>query len=70
MDYMGIDHHKQYSHLTLVDERRKEIKSDRVENLRREVEAFLKGVEYKIVVAIEAGRSCYTMVDLIKGLRV
>ena len=67
---MGVDHHKQYSHLTLMEERREEIKSGRVENLRREVEAFLKGVECKIVVAIEASRSRFTMVNLIKGLRV
>ena len=70
MNYMGIDHHKQYSHLTLVDKRGKEIKSGRVENLRREVEEFLNGVEGKIVAAIEAGRSSYTMVDLMKGLGV
>jgi len=23
MDYMGIDHHKQYSHITLMDEKGK-----------------------------------------------
>ncbi|RLE01081.1 MAG: IS110 family transposase, partial [Candidatus Aminicenantes bacterium] len=54
MNYMGIDHHKQYSPLNLVDKRGKEIKSGRVENLRREVEEFLNGVEGKIVAAIEA----------------
>jgi len=32
MNYMGIDHHKQYSHITLMDERGKKIKSGRVAN--------------------------------------
>ncbi|MCD6192013.1 MAG: hypothetical protein J7L26_00910 [Candidatus Aminicenantes bacterium] len=52
MNYMGIDHHKQCSHITLVDERGKEVKSGWVENLRREVEEFLNGVESKIVAAM------------------
>jgi len=34
MNYMGIDHHKQYSHITLVDEEGKAIKSGRLDNLR------------------------------------
>ena len=38
MNYMGIDHHKQYSHLTLVDEKGKKLKSGRVENHRIEIE--------------------------------
>jgi len=52
MNYMGIDHHKPYSHITLVDKRGQEIKSGRLENLRREVEEFLNGVESKIVAAM------------------
>ncbi len=27
MDYMGIDHHKQYSHITLMDEKGKKLRS-------------------------------------------
>ena len=52
MNYMGIDHHKQCSHITLVGKRGEEVKSGRVEDLRREVEAFLNGVESKIVAAM------------------
>jgi len=33
MNYMGIDHHKQYSHITLVDEKGEKLKSGRVLNL-------------------------------------
>jgi len=27
MNYMGIDHHKQYSHITFMDEKGKKLKS-------------------------------------------
>jgi len=30
MNYMGIDYHKQYSHITLMDEKGKKLKSGRV----------------------------------------
>ena len=32
MHYMGIDHHKQYSHITVLDERGEVIKAERVGN--------------------------------------
>lgn len=35
---MGIDYHKQYSRLRLVDKEGKVIKAARVDNLRRDVE--------------------------------
>ncbi len=53
-----------------MDKRGKEIKSGRVENLQREVEEFLNEVEGKMVAPIEASRSSYTMVDLMKGIGV
>ena len=67
---MGIDHHKQYSHITLVNREGEVIKSGRVSNFRREVEEFLEGVNEEIVAVIEAGRSSYAMVDLIKGMGI
>jgi len=70
MNYMGIDHHKQYSHLTLVDKAGKVIKSGRVDNLSWEVEEFLKVVEGEVMAVIEAGRSSYTMVDLMRKVGV
>ena len=45
MNYMGIDHHKQYSHITLLDEKGEKLKSGRVSNLRSELENFLSGIE-------------------------
>ena len=69
MNYMGIDHHKQYSYITLMDESGEVLRSERVANLRSEVEEFLSGVDDAKAV-IEAGRSSYTMVDLLEDLGV
>lgn len=44
MNYIGIDHHKQYSHLTLMDAEGRVLRSGRVTNLRCEIEKFLQGV--------------------------
>jgi len=44
MNYMGIDHHKQYSHMTLMDENGNVLRATRVLNSRSEVEEFVRGV--------------------------
>ena len=67
MNYMGIDHHKQYSHLTIMDEEGKVLKSGRVLNYRREVEEFIGNTEEEIRAVIEAGRASYVMVDMLEG---
>lgn len=69
MNYAGIDHHRQYSHITLLDEKGEVVKSGRVANLRRELEGFLQGIG-KIKAVIEAGRSSYTMVDVLDDLGI
>jgi len=69
MNYMGIDHHNQYSHITVMDETGEVIRSEKVANLRREVERFLTGIKETKAV-IEAGRSSYTMVDLLSDMGV
>jgi len=69
MDYMGIDHHKQYSHITLMDEKGKKLKSGRVANYYSELEKFLDG-KREIKAVIEAGRSSYTMVDVLDELGI
>ena len=67
MHYMGIDHHKQYSHITVLDESGEVIKADRVGNTRKEVEVFLCDLDGKIEGVIEAGYSHYTMMDLMES---
>jgi len=69
MDYMGIDHHKQYSHITLMDEKGKKLIAGKAANFRTELESFLDG-RRKVKAVIEAGRSSYTIVDLLDELDI
>jgi len=69
MNYAGIDHHRQYSHITLLDEKGEVVKSGRVANLRRELEDFLFGIE-EVRAVVEAGRSSYTMVDVLDEMGI
>jgi len=69
MNYVGIDHHRQYSHLTVMDQTGQVLRSGRVANLRSEIERFLEGLEAMEAV-IETGRSSYTMVDVIEEMGV
>ena len=69
MNYVGIDHHCQYSHITWLDEKGEVVKSGRVANLRRELEGFFQGAR-DVQAVIEAGRSSYTMVDVLEELGI
>jgi len=69
MNYMGIDHHKQYSHITMLNEKGEKLKSGRVANYRSELERFLD-CSGEVKAVIEAGRSSYTMVDLLDELSI
>ena len=41
-NYVGIDHHRQYSHMTLMDQEGQVLRFGRVPNLRSEMERFRK----------------------------
>jgi hypothetical protein len=69
MNYMGIDHHRQYSHITSLDESGEVLKSGRGANLRLELEDFLCGIK-EIRAVVEAGRSSYTMVDVLDDMGI
>lgn len=69
MNYVGIDHHRQYSHMTVMDQRGEVLRSGRVPNLQGEIEKFLEGLE-KMEAVIETGRSSYTMVDVLEEMGV
>jgi hypothetical protein len=56
MNYMSIDHHKQCSHITLLDEKGEKLKFVRIANLCSELDNFLLSIE-EVKVAVEAGRS-------------
>jgi transposase len=67
---MGIDHHKQYSHITVLDEKGEVIKTEKVWNSGREVREFLSGLDDEISGVVEAGYSHYTMMDLMESVGV
>jgi hypothetical protein len=69
MNYVGIDHHRQYSHMTLMDQEGQMLRSARVPNLRFAIERFLEGGEAMEAV-IETERSSYAMVDILEEMEV
>jgi transposase len=69
MNYVGIDHHRQYSHMTVMDQMGQVLRSGRVPNLQDEIGKFLEGFE-AVESVIETGRSSYTMVDVLEEMGV
>ena len=67
MYFIGVDHHKQVSVMTVLDEDGQERKNGRVPNLRRYVERFLEDCR-PFTAVLEAGRSSYVMADLLREL--
>jgi len=67
MYFIGVDHHKQSSVLTVLDEQGRELKSGRVTNHREKVGRFLEDYEPFLAV-LEAGQSSYVMADLLREL--
>ncbi len=70
MYFIGIDQHKQYSVMTVLDEEGQEIKTGRVLNFGQDVRNFLEGIGAEAEAVVEAGRSCYVMADLLGELGV
>jgi hypothetical protein len=56
LNYAGIDHHRQYSHLTVMDQEGQTIRAGRVPNVQAEIEKFLEAVG-AVEAVIETGRS-------------
>jgi transposase len=69
MHYMGIDHHKQFSFITVLNEGGEVVRSRRAGNMSSELERFLTGID-EVKAVVEAGRSSYAMVDLLDKLGV
>lgn len=67
MYFIGVDHHKQVSVMTILDEDGLERKNGRVANLRSHVERFLEGF-HPFTAVVEAGRASYVMADLLRQL--
>jgi len=67
MYFIGVDHHKQASMMTVVDSEGREVRTGRVPNRRLYVERFV-GEFRPFMAVLEAGRSSYVMVDLLREL--
>lgn len=67
MYFIGVDHHKQASVMTVVDRDGREVRTGRVANRRANVENFLTGIR-PFTAVVEAGRSSYVMADLLREL--
>ncbi|HZX11156.1 MAG TPA: hypothetical protein VFG01_09455 [Acidobacteriota bacterium] len=68
--YIGVDHHKQYSYLTVLDEDGSMVKEGRVLNIQSEVKKYLEVAGEGSEAVIEAGRSTYTMLELLEELEM
>ena len=67
MYFIGVDHHKQVSMMTVLDENGRELRTERVVNRRSHVQMFLE--PYRPFTAVlEAGRASYVMADLLREL--
>ncbi len=67
MYFIGVDHHKQVSVMTVLEEDGQEWKTGRMPNLRSYVERFLEDCR-PFTAVLEAGRSSYVMADLLRDL--
>jgi transposase len=68
MYFIGIDQHKQYSHMTVLNEKGQEIRAGRVANMQGEIERFLEGIVPDAKGVVEAGRACYVVSDILKDM--
>lgn len=67
--FIGVDHHKQTSTMTVLDGAGREVRTARLLNLRSDVEAFIREVAPGgFLAVIEAGRASYVMADLLRQL--
>ena len=69
MYYMGVDHHKQYSHMTILDKEGEVLKAGIVNNNQKNVQEFLLGFE-GIRAVVEASRTSYVIADLLEWMGV
>jgi transposase len=67
MYFIGVDHHKQWSVMSVWGEVGPEVKFGRVSNHRDAVRRFLEGYE-PFTAVVEAGYSSYVMADLLREL--
>ncbi len=70
MYYMGVDNHKQRSHLTVMEEDGTIVKAGPVLNYRGEILEFIRDLGTEMKAVVEAGYSSYIVVDILEDLGV
>lgn len=66
MNYVGIDYHKKYSHVTAVDKEGQVIKSMRLDNRPEDFEDFFRGLDGPSHTVLEASRTWGVLFDLLE----
>jgi len=66
MNYVGIDYHKKFSYVTVLNEEGGVIKKGRIDNDSESVEAVFEGLEGENKVVMEAGWNTLAMFDLLE----
>jgi transposase len=68
MNYVGIDYHKKYSHVTAIDEEGRVTRSKRLENRPESFQEFFRRLEGPSETVLEASRTWGVMYDLLEAL--
>lgn len=68
MNYVGIDYHKKYSHVTAIDQKGQVIKSERLDNKPESFQEFFGDLEGPSQTVLEASRTWGVMFDLLEEL--
>ena len=63
MEYVGVDHHKKFSYLTIEDERGRVLRQGRVNNDQQSLKRFLGEKDIQRKAVLEAGRNWTVMHD-------
>lgn len=68
MNYVGIDYHKRYSHVTAIDDKGRVIRSHRLENKPESFQEFFRRLDGPSEAVLEASRTWGVMYDLVEEL--
>ncbi len=69
MYFIGVDHHKQSSTMTVLDEHGREVRTAKLLNVEADVAAFIReAAPDGFQAVLESGRSSYVMADFLREL--
>ena len=68
MNYVGIDYHKKFSHVTAINEEGRVIRSRRLENKPESFHEFFKRLDGPSEAVLETSRTWGVMYDLLEDL--